>query len=252
MTGRLQGKKVFVTAAGQGIGRACALAALREGAEVIASDRDGGLLEKLAADHPTVRTLRLDVTDGAACGDVARQVGRVDGLVSVAGFVHSGSILESSERDWDQAFDLNVKGMHRVLRAFLPDMVDAGRGSAVLMSSVAGAVTGVPNRYIYCATKAAVLGMARSVAADLVGKGIRCNAVCPGTVESPSLDQRIAEQAEAQGVTEAATRAAFEARQPMGRLGRPDEIAALVVYLLSDESAYTTGQGHVIDGGWCT
>lgn len=250
--GRLQGKRVFLTAAGQGIGRACALACAREGAEVIASDRDGGLLEALAAEEPKLRTEILDVTDATACEDVAARVGRVDGLASLAGFVHAGSVLECATDDLRAAFDLNVLGMHQVVRAFAPAMVDAGAGSIVLMSSVAGAMTGVPNRYVYCATKAAVLGMARSIAADLVQKGVRCNAVCPGTVESPSLRDRIREQAATQGATEQATLAAFEARQPMGRIGQPDEIAALVVYLLADESAYTTGQGHVIDGGWCT
>ena len=245
MAQRLSGKRVLVTAAGQGIGRAAAVAMAREGAEVHASDVDEGSLGRLAAEIDGIDTFVLDVLDRKAIERCAARLGAIDVLFNCAGFVHHGSILECPEDDWDHSFDLNVKAMYRTIRAFLPAMLDAGGGSIVNMASVASSVKGVPARCVYGASKAAVIGLTKSVAADFVTRGIRCNAICPGTVQSPSLDARMAAQGDYDTV-----RAAFVARQPMGRLGTPEEIAALVVYLASDESAYTTGQTHVIDGGW--
>ncbi len=245
MAQRLSGKRVLVTAAGQGIGRAAAIAMAREGAEVHASDVDEGSLQHLAAEIDGIDTFVLDVLDRKAIDRCAARLGAIDVLFNCAGFVHHGSILECTEDDWDHCFDLNVKAMYRTIRAFLPAMLDAGGGSIVNMASVASSVKGVPARCVYGASKAAVIGLTKSVAADFVTRGIRCNAICPGTVQSPSLDVRMAAQGDYDTV-----RAAFVARQPMGRLGTPEEIAALVVYLASDESAYTSGQTHVIDGGW--
>ena len=245
MAQRLSGKRVLVTAAGQGIGRAAAVAMAREGAEVHASDVDEGSLGRLAAEIDGIDTFVLDVLDRKAIERCAARLGAIDVLFNCTGFVHHGSILECPEDDWDHSFDLNVKAMYRTIRAFLPAMLDAGGGSIVNMASVASSVKGVPSRCVYGASKAAVIGLTKSVAADFVTRGIRCNAICPGTVQSPSLDARMAAQGDYDTV-----RAAFVARQPMGRLGTPEEIAALVVYLASDESAYTTGQTHVIDGGW--
>ncbi len=245
MAQRLSGKRVLVTAAGQGIGRAAAIAMAREGAEVHASDVDEGSLGRLAAEVDGIDAFVLDVLDRNAIERCAGRLGAIDALFNCAGFVHHGSILECTEDDWDHSFDLNVKAMYRTIRAFLPAMLDAGGGSIVNMASVASSVKGVPSRCVYGASKAAVIGLTKSVAADFVTRGIRCNAICPGTVQSPSLDARMATQGDYDTV-----RAAFIARQPMGRLGTPEEIAALVVYLASDESAYTTGQTHVIDGGW--
>jgi 2-keto-3-deoxy-L-fuconate dehydrogenase len=190
------------------------------------------------------------VLDGAAIKALAAEVGTIDVLFNCAGFVHAGSILECSEEDWDFAFDLNAKAMYRMIRAFLPAMLEKGGGSIINMSSAASSVKGVPNRFVYSASKAAVIGLTKSVAADFIARGVRCNAICPGTVESPSLAQRIVAQASAQGKSVADVEAAFVARQPMGRLGRPEEIAALAAYLASDEAGFTTGQIHVIDGGW--
>lgn len=241
MSGRLAGKTCLITAAGQGIGRACAELFAAEGASVIATDINKDALSSL--NGCTVRT--LDVLDGAAVDAAAAEIGAVDALFNCAGFVHAGSILECPEQDWDFAFALNVKAMYRMNKAFLPAMIEAGGGSIINMASVAGAVTGVPNRFAYCASKGAVSGLTKSIAADFVKQGIRCNAICPGTVETPSLQDRI----EAAGGDTA--RQAFIERQPMGRLGTADEIALLAVYLASDESAYTTGQVHIIDGGWC-
>ena len=244
---RLAGKTALVTAAGAGIGRASAKAFAAEGAVVLATDVDAEALASLAREDPRIRTVRLDVRDANAVSAVAGNAGPVDVLFNCAGFVHDGTILECSEADWDFAFDLNVKSMYRTIRAVLPGMLARKRGSIVNMSSVASSVKGAPNRFVYGTTKAAVVGLTKAVAADFVGKGIRCNAVCAGTVDTPSLRGRIA----AHGDPEVA-RAAFVARQPIGRLGTAEEIAALVLYLASDESSYTTGAIHVIDGGWST
>ena len=249
MTQRLAGKLALVTAAGQGIGRATAEAYLREGARVIAADINERWLEALAG-QPGCTTLRLDVTDGAAVQAAAKQAGALDILFNGAGFVHHGTILECDEAAFDFSMNLNVRAMYSMMRAFLPAMVAQRRGSSVNMASVAGSIKGAPNRFVYGATKAAVIGMTKSVAADYIGHGIRCNAICPGTVESPSLRQRIADQARDGGKSLAEVEAAFVARQPMGRIGTAAEIAALAVYLGSDESAFTTGTAQVIDGGW--
>jgi 2-keto-3-deoxy-L-fuconate dehydrogenase len=245
MTQRLAGKTALITAAGQGIGLATAELFAREGARVIATDiRIDGLAGK------PFEARKLDVRDDAAIKALAAELGAIDVLFNCAGFVHAGSILECTEEDWDFAFDLNVKAMYRTIRAFLPAMLDKGGGSIINMSSAASSVKGVPNRFAYSASKAAVIGLTKSVAADFITRGVRCNAICPGTVASPSLEERIAEQAQAQGVTREVVQAAFVARQPMGRIGKPEEIAALALYLASDESSFTTGHAHVIDGGW--
>ncbi|AKM32034.1 NAD(P)-dependent oxidoreductase [Pandoraea faecigallinarum] len=249
MTGRLAGKTAVITAAAQGIGRACVEAYLREGARVIATDLNAGALAALDGHAELVRRA-LDVTDRAAVGALARELGAIDVLFNCAGFVHHGSILECDEADWDFSFDLNVKSMYRTTRAFLPAMLAAGGGAIINMSSAASSVKGVATRCVYGASKAAVIGLTKSVAADFAARGIRCNAICPGTVESPSLRQRIATQADAAGTSQAAVREQFVARQPMGRVGTPEEIAALAVYLGSDESSFTTGAIHLIDGGW--
>ncbi len=239
------GKRVLITAAAQGIGRASVLAFQQAGFEVIATD----LRIDSLRDVPGIQALALDVTDPAAIQAVAEHVGTVDTLFNCAGYVHSGSLLECDEQAWHFSFDLNVTAMYRMIRALLPSMLAAGGGSIVNMASVASSVKGVPNRFAYSASKAAVIGLTKSVAADYVAKGVRCNAICPGTVDSPSLRQRIAEQARAEQRTEAEVYQAFVARQPMGRLGTPEEIAQLALYLGSDASAYTTGTVHVIDGG---
>ena len=253
MTARLAGKTAFITAAGQGIGRATALAFVREGARVIATDINADTLESLRAESGCT-TQRLDVTDAAAVLAAAALHGPVDVLFNGAGFVHAGSVLDCTEAEWSFAFDLNVRSQFRTIKAFLPGMLarqgGRGGGSIINIASVAGSLKGAPNRFVYGATKAAVIGLTKSVAADFIAKGIRCNAICPGTVESPSLRERIAAQAQASGQTQAQVEAAFIARQPMGRLGRVEEIAALAVYLASDESAFTTGTAQVIDGGW--
>jgi 2-keto-3-deoxy-L-fuconate dehydrogenase len=248
MSQRLAGKTAFLTAAAQGIGRATALAFVREGARVIATDVDEPGLASLARECGC-STRRLDATDGAAIAAVAREVGTVQVLFNAAGFVHAGTVLDYTEADWDMAFDLNARSMARTIRAFLPGMLAAGGGSIVNIASVAGSVKGVPNRFVYAASKAAVIGLTKAVAADFVTRGIRCNAICPGTVDSPSLAARITAQAKASGKTEAEVRAAFVARQPMGRLGTADEIAALAVYLASDDAAFTTGSVMIADGG---
>jgi 2-keto-3-deoxy-L-fuconate dehydrogenase len=239
--GRLDGKTCLVTAAGQGIGRASALAMAAQGARVIATDINEAALAGLDG----CETRRLDVRDGTAIAALAGEIGAPDALFNCAGFVANGTILDCDEAQWDFSFDLNVKAMYRMIRTFLPGMIENGGGSIINMSSVASSIIGAPNRFVYGASKAAVLGLTKAVAADFVTKGIRCNAICPGTVESPSLEERLKATGDY-----AAARAAFTARQPMGRIARAEEIAALVVYLASDESSYTTGVAHVIDGGW--
>ncbi len=245
MADRLKGKIALITAAGQGIGRASALRFAGEGATVWATDVNDQALAALAAEHPEIQTRPLDVLDVAAVDALAAELGRLDVLFNCAGYVHQGDIFACTQKDWDFSFDLNVTSMYRTCRAFLPAMIAAGRGSIVNMSSVASSIKGAPNRFVYGATKGAVIGLTKAIAADVVAKGVRCNAICPGTIETPSLGERIA----AQGDVEKA-RAAFLARQPMGRLGQPEEIAELVLYLASDASSFTTGQTHIIDGGW--
>jgi 2-keto-3-deoxy-L-fuconate dehydrogenase len=242
----LTGKTAFVTAAGQGIGRATVLAFAAAGARVVATDVDPAKLDGLASD--SVRTRGLDVLDPAAIAAAAADAGPIDILFNCAGVVHQGTLLDATEADWAFAFDLNCRAMFRTMQAFLPGMLARGRGSVLNMASVASSLKGVPNRFVYSASKAAVIGMTRSVATDYVASGIRCNCLCPGTVETPSLDERIAANAAAAGSIEAA-RAAFVARQPMGRLGTPEEIAALAVYLSGDDAQFITGQAIVIDGG---
>jgi 2-keto-3-deoxy-L-fuconate dehydrogenase len=243
--GRLVGLRALVTAAGAGIGRATAIAFAREGARVDATDVDEEALVSLRRSEPRLETGRLDVRDGAAVESFVHAHGPFDVLFNCAGFVHHGTVLDASDEDWDASLDLNLLSMIRTIRAVLPGMLERGKGSIVNMASVVSSVKGAPNRCVYGTTKAAVVGLTKSVAADFVGKGIRCNAVCPGTVQTPSLDARIAAHGDA-----AKARADFIARQPIGRLGTAEEIAALVVHLASDESGYTTGAVHVIDGGW--
>lgn len=248
MSQRLAGKTAFVTAAGQGIGHATALAFAREGAKVIATDLNEALLAPLAAAGCSVE--RLDVTDAEAIRAAAARHAGVNVLFNAAGFVHAGTVLDCTEAEWDFAFNLNVKSQFRTIQAFVPGMLASGGGSIINVASVAGSLKGAPNRFVYGCTKAAIIGLTKAVAADFITRGVRCNAICPGTVESPSLRERIAAQARASGQTLAQVEAAFVARQPMGRLGRVDEIAALAVYLASDESSFTTGTAQVIDGGW--
>ncbi|MFC7475893.1 SDR family oxidoreductase [Dankookia sp. GCM10030260] len=245
MAGRLQGKRCFVTAAGQGIGRATALAYAAEGASVVATDRDADKLRGLDG----IETLTLDVLDDKAVAAAVQGAGPLDVLFNCAGFVHQNSIETCTDDEWDFAFALNVRAMWQTIRAALPGMVARGGGSIVNMSSACSSLKGAPNRFVYGTTKAAVIGLTKSVATDYVSKGIRCNAVCPGTVDTPSLGDRIAANAAAAGGMDAA-RAAFVARQAMGRLATAEEMAALVVYLSAPESTFVTGQAMVIDGGW--
>jgi len=247
MAGRLAGKTAFITAAAQGIGRATALAYAAEGARVIATDLNETKLGEIAG--PDIAVHRLDATQAEDIARVAAAAGPVDVLFNCAGFVHQGTILDATDEQWDFAFSLNVRSMFHTVRAFLPGMLAAGRGSIINMSSAASSIKGASSRFIYGTTKAAVVGLTKSVAADYVKHGIRCNAICPGTVQTPSLDDRIAANAAAAGSLEAA-RTGFIARQAMGRLGTPEEIAALAVYLGSDETQFITGQTLVIDGGW--
>nr|WP_245218739.1 SDR family oxidoreductase [Rubellimicrobium aerolatum] len=236
----------MLTAAGQGIGRASALAMAREGAEVIATDVNEAALASLEAEAcGSLTTRRLDVLDPGSIRAAVEAAGPVNVLFNCAGFVAAGTILDCDEDQWDFSLRLNMTAMYRMCRAFLPGMIANGGGSIVNMASVASSVIAAPNRFVYGATKAGVIGLTKSVAADFIGQGIRCNAICPGTVESPSLDQRLRDTGDYE-----AARKAFIARQPIGRIGKPEEIAALVVYLASGESSYTTGQAHVIDGGW--
>lgn len=241
----LANKRVLITAAANGIGRATVLALRDAGASVIATDLNIETLQ----DIPGIQALQLDVTQASAIDTISQQVGTLDVLFNCAGYVHSGALLECDEQAWQFSFDLNVTAMYRMIRAFLPGMLAAGGGSIINMASVASSVKGVPNRFAYTASKAAVIGLTKSVASDYISQGIRCNAICPGTVDSPSLRQRIAEQAREQGRTEAEVYQAFVARQPMGRIGNADEIAQLVLYLASDASSYTTGTTQIIDGG---
>ena len=244
MGGRLEGKRVLITAAAQGIGRASALAMAREGAEVLATDVNLTLLVELEAEDGHHDRRRSTSPTPPRSPGWPRRRRAFDVLVNVAGFVHNGSILECEEQDYDFSMNLNVRSMYRVIRAFLPAMLDAGGGSIVNLASVASSLKGLPNRFVYGTSKAAVIGLTKSVAADYVARGIRCNAICPGTIETPSLEDRIAAFDDPE-----AARQAFIARQPMGRLGTAEEIAAIALYLAADESAYTTGQVFVVDGG---
>jgi 2-keto-3-deoxy-L-fuconate dehydrogenase len=246
MAGRLQGKVAVVTAAGQGIGRAIAEAFVAEGAKVWATDVDAAKVEDIAGAEPR----KLDVLSTAAIEALARETGPIDILVNAAGYVHHGNILDCDDKAWDFSFDLNVKSMHRTIKAWLPGMLEKGSGSILNIASGASSVRGIPNRYVYGATKAAVIGLTKAVAADFIKRGIRANAICPGTIQSPSLDERIAAQAQESGQSVDAVLQAFIDRQPMGRLGTPEEIAWLAVYLGSDEASYTTGQIHLADGGF--
>lgn len=254
MSQRVKDKTVVITAAGQGIGRASALALAKEGAVVWATDINQSSLDQLQKDAKdqglSINTSVLDVLDKDAINQLMSQIGTVDVLFNCAGFVASGSIMDASEKDLEFSMNLNVKSMFHTIRAVLPKMLEQQKGSIINMSSAASSVKGVPNRCIYGASKAAVIGLTKSVAADYVGNGIRCNAICPGTVQSPSLDQRIKTQALESNLDEQEVRRAFINRQPMGRIGDANEIAALVVYLASEESAFVTGTCQVIDGGW--
>lgn len=246
---RLQGKTIVVTAAGQGIGRASVLAMAREGATIWATDINPELLQAYAG-LPNVRTAVLNVLKTADVEAFAAKVGNIDVLFNCAGFVHQGDILNLSEADWDFSMDLNVKSMYRTIRAFVPGMLAQGHGSVINMASAASNIKGAPNRVIYSASKAAVIGLTRALAADYVSRGLRFNAICPGTIESPSLGERIQAVARQSGKSIDEAREQFVARQPIGRIGRAEEIAYLAIYLASDESSFTTGTSQIIDGGW--
>jgi 2-keto-3-deoxy-L-fuconate dehydrogenase len=245
VAGRLQGKTAFLTAAGAGIGRETAELFAAEGAKVIATDLDKSKLGGLDADCRA-----LDVRSTDAVNAMAKDIGAIDILFNCAGYVHHGTALDCSDADWDFSFDLNVKSMHRTIKAFLPAMLEKGGGSIINISSGVSSIRGVPNRYVYGATKAAVIGLTKAVAADFIRRGIRCNAICPGTIQSPSLDDRIATLAKSSGQPLETVRQAFTDRQPIGRLGTAREMANLALYLASDESSYTTGQVHIADGGF--
>ena len=246
MAGRLAGKTAFVTAAGQGIGRAIAESFVREGATVWATDLDPAKLDGIGA----AQARALDARSTPAITALAAEAGPVDILVNAAGYVHHGNVLTTSDADWDLSFDLNVKSMHRTIRAFMPSMLERGGGSIVNIASGASSVKGAANRHAYGASKAAVIGLTKAVAIDFIRRGVRCNAICPGTIQSPSLDERIAELARSTGQSLEAARQFFVDRQPMGRLGTAEEVAAMALYLASDEAKFTTGQIHLVDGGW--
>jgi 2-keto-3-deoxy-L-fuconate dehydrogenase len=249
MSNRVKGKVALVTAAGQGIGRAIAEALIAEGAKVIATDVAEDKVKDVAAAKRAKLDVRAQDAIDAFAKAVAGEFGALDILVNCAGFVANGSVLECTDKDWDFSFDLNVKSMHRTIKAFLPAMLQKKSGSIVNISSAVSSIRGVPNRYAYGATKAAVIGLTKSVAADFIKQGIRCNAICPGTIESPSLEERIATASKETGKSMDAVRQDFIGRQPMGRLGRADEVAALALFLASDEASYITGQAHLVDGG---
>lgn len=246
MSGRLSGKYALITAAGAGIGRASALAFAKEGAKVLATDINAEALASLAAEHAGITTRTLDVTQPEHIQALVQDAGPLDVLFNCAGYVHAGTILDTDDASWRRSFSINVDSMFNLCKALLPGMLERGKGSIINMSSVASSVKGVPNRFAYTTTKAAVIGLTRSIAADFVARGIRCNAICPGTVKTPSLGDRV----RALGGDEEANWRSFVQRQPMGRLGEPEEIAALALYLASDESAFTTGTIHIVDGGW--
>jgi 2-keto-3-deoxy-L-fuconate dehydrogenase len=249
--GRVTGKRVLITAAGAGIGHAAALMLSREGATVWASDIDTGKLEVLKRHNGSIRTVTLDVLNQVEITALAQNLGAIDVLFNCAGHVAAGSILDCSEEDWDFSFDLNVKAMFHVIKAFLPAMLSSGRGASIInMASIVSSLKSTPNRFAYCASKAAVIGLTKSIAADYAAQGIRCNAICPATIDTPSLHQRINDQAIKSGEDHRNVHTAFVARQAMGRLGTAEEVAALVTYLASDESAFTTGTAQIIDGGW--
>jgi 2-keto-3-deoxy-L-fuconate dehydrogenase len=245
MAGKLEGRVALVTSAGQGIGRSSAIALAREGAKVFATDIREDLFKDISKDHPGIAGFGLNVLEPSAVDAALKRTGPIDILFNCSGFVHNGTILDCEEKDWDFSFDLNVKAHYRMIKAYLPGMLAKGKGNVINMASVASSIKGAPNRFVYGASKAAVIGLTKALAADFVTKGIRCNAICPGTVETPSLYDRM----RAQGDFEKA-KAAFIARQPMGRMAQPEEIAEMVIYLASDDSAFITGQAFVIDGGW--
>jgi len=248
MSSRLEGKVALVTAAGQGIGRAISERFVAEGAKLIATDLDPGKLSGLQAKVSKLDVRSQDEID-ALGREVIREFGPLDVLVNCAGYVHQGTIFDCTDKDWEFSFDLNVKSMHRTLKAFLPSMIEKKSGSIVNIASAVSSIRGVPNRYVYGATKAAVIGLTKAVAADFIKQGIRCNAICPGTIESPSLDERIAAVSKQTGKSLDAVRQDFVARQPMGRLGTAAEVASLALFLASDEASYITGQTHLVDGG---
>lgn len=245
MAGKLEGRVALVTSAGQGIGRASAIALAREGAKVFATDIREDLFKDISKEHPGITGFGLNVLEQSAVDAALKRTGPIDILFNCSGFVHNGTVLDCEEKDWDFSFDLNVKAHYRMIKAYLPGMLAKGKGNVINMASVASSVKGAPNRFVYGASKAAVIGLTKALAADFVAKGIRCNAICPGTVETPSLYDRM----RAQGDIEKA-KAAFIARQPMGRMAQPEEIAEMVIYLASEDSAFITGQALVIDGGW--
>ena len=249
MSNRLQGKVALVTAAGQGIGRAIAEAFSNEGGKVVATDVAEDKVRGLKAAKRIKLDVRAQENVDAVAKRVASEFGPLDILVNCAGYVHNGSILECGDRDWDFSFDLNVKSMHRTIKAFLPGMLEKKSGSIVNISSAVSSIRGVPNRYAYGATKAAVIGLTKAIAADFIKQGIRCNAICPGTIESPSLEERIATLSKQTGRSIQDVRQSFIDRQPMGRLGTAQEVAELAVFLASDEASYITGQPHLVDGG---